>query len=107
MYQSPESPEEVRSQCKLIDLNEECLYFLFSDITAKALILLVGFKVRAQPLALEFSVWVETIVYIADTCKFIEMISNIICQVVVSRILIINELYVTKYRWGCYQAPCM
>lgn len=54
-------------QCKLIDLNEECLYFLFSDITAKALILLVGFKVRAQPLALEFSVWVETIVYIADT----------------------------------------
>jgi hypothetical protein len=48
-------------------LNEESLDFLLSDITAKALILLVSFKVRAQPLALELSIWIETIVYIADT----------------------------------------
>lgn len=57
----------MRSQRKLIDLNEESLDFLLSDITAKALILLVSFKVRAQPLALELSIWIETIVYIADT----------------------------------------
>lgn len=49
-------------------MNEECLYFLFSDFTAKAFVLLVGFEVSAQPLALEFSIWIETIVYVTDTC---------------------------------------
>lgn len=48
-------------------MNEECLYFLFSDFIAKAFVLLVGFEVSAQPLALEFSIWIETIVYVTDT----------------------------------------
>lgn len=66
-YQHSERFADFTHQRKLIDLNEESLDFLLSDITAKALILLVSFKVRAQPLALELSIWIETIVYIADT----------------------------------------
>lgn len=91
LNQCPQTPEEMRCQGEVVHLDVQDFHLSLGDLSALIFIFLIGLQIGSQPLQLEAALRIQAVVHLVQTCKFIEVVPNVIGLVIVPSVFVVNK----------------
>lgn len=81
----------MRCQGKTVHLDVQDLHLRIGHLAALIFIFFISLQVRSQPLQLEAALRIQAVVHLIQTCKFIEVVSNVVGLVIVPSVFVVNK----------------